>query len=215
MKRLASPLFIVVLITLLGCSTTKPNVEKTSFVFSLQENVYKITSLNTESGEGSNFLASVKDSEYGIWKAKDINQDGEIDIILNGSATLEVANQIYWSGIERAKNNGQFKSRYALRSYEVITVEKILTIRSYLINNSIPTNMFIVFDKLTNSEAILVDSTADGILDRIEKGIIEIEDAQKLYATTLEKGIKENRIRLIEKVYLVKEYSVNELLSKN
>lgn len=183
-------------------------------MFSVQESVYKITSLNTPSGEGSNILASVNDSDYGNWTAKDLDQDGTLDVILKGSASLDFANEVYWTGIEQAKNNGQYKSRYALRSYELITEESILTIRSYIAADSNPTNMFIIFNKLTNAETILVDTNADGILNRTEKGILEIESAQKLYTETLEKGILDNRITLINEVYLVKEYSLDNYLSK-
>lgn len=182
-------------------------------MFSVQESVYKITSLNTPSGEGSNILASVKDLEHGNWTAKDLDQDGTLDVILKGSASLDLANEIYWSGIEQAKNNGQYKSRYALRSYELITEENILTIRSYIANDTRPTNMFIVFDKPTNTETILVDTNADGILNHTEKGLLKIEIAQKFYTETLEKGILANRITLIDKVYLVKEYSLDNYLS--
>lgn len=183
-------------------------------MFSVQESVYKITSLNTPSGEGSNILASVNDSDHGSWVAKDLDQDGTLDVILKGSTSLDFANEVYWIGIERAKDNGQYKSRYALRSYELITEERILTIRSYIAEDSSPTNMFIVFDKLTKTETILVDANADGILNRTEKGFLEIELAQEFYTEALEKGILDNRITLIDKVYLVKEYSLDNYLSK-
>lgn len=183
-------------------------------MFSVQESVYKITSLNTPSGEGSNILASINDSDHGNWAAKDLDQDGTLDVILKGSASLDFANEVYWTGIERAKDNGQYKSRYALRSYELITEESILTIRSYIAADSNPTNMFIIFNKLTNAETILVDTNADGILNRTEKGILEIESAQKLYTETLEKGILDDRITFINEVYLVKEYSLDNYLSK-
>ncbi|MEQ9263975.1 MAG: hypothetical protein RLN81_02050 [Balneolaceae bacterium] len=214
MKLPSSLLLLIACSTLLACSTTKQKVKRSTFVFSVQESVYKITSLNTPSGEGSNILASVNDSDHGNWAAKDLDQDGTLDVILKGSASLDFANEVYWTGIEQAKNNGQYKSRYALRSYELITEESILTIRSYIAADSNPTNMFIIFNKLTNAETILVDTNADGILNRTEKGILEIESAQKLYTETLEKGILDNRITLINEVYLVKEYSLDNYLSK-
>ena len=66
-------LSVIVSITLLmiGCKSTSELTRKSVFTFSINESKYQIISINTSSGEGSNYLTRVKESPKHIVLGRD------------------------------------------------------------------------------------------------------------------------------------------------
>ena len=80
-------LLFVLLVYLTACGTTKEQVKKNMFSFSYEGNDCKITSVNTASGEGSNYLSIMDENKKEILTATDLNQDGTIDQFIRETAT--------------------------------------------------------------------------------------------------------------------------------
>ncbi|MBO6525213.1 MAG: hypothetical protein JJ971_15395 [Balneolaceae bacterium] len=194
-----------------SCSSQKELARKSVYNFSIDGEQFQITSINTESGEGTNFLSRTSETGTTILKARDLNQDGTIDIILKGSWSLFEANLIYNEGIVSAKAAGNFAERTSLRTFEFQTSLNLFTIKSYSSDPENVSNLFIIIDKTTNSESIFQDSNADGKLESTEKGTFDFKKADILYAEVLKEGIDRDQILFIDGIYMVKKAS--ELLT--
>lgn len=200
-------LSVIVSITLLmiGCKSTSELTRKSVFTFSINESEYQIISLNTSSGEGTNYLARVEESPQPIMLARDLDQDGIIDLILKeDKITLPLANQIYKEGITQAKDLGNYKEQFAFRTFEYIDGSILYTIKSYVVNNESSSILFLIFDSESGKESILIDNNADGTLESIEKGSITLENAKPLYTRILKEGLDQDKIEYKKGVYIVK-----------
>lgn len=196
-----------------SCAAQKDLARKSMYSFAINEQVFQITSFNTESGEGTNFLSEVGDAGETLLKARDLDQDGTIDIILKGSWSLFEANLIYNKGIASAKAAGNFTERTSLRTFEFQTPSNLFTIKSYSTGSQNVSNLFIILDKNTNSEFIFLDSNADGKLESVEKGTFSLDEAEVLYGKVLNEGISRRQIHLLDGKYTVKKAS--DLLTYN
>ena len=101
-KNLAYISVIITVALNLGCATTQETTRRSVFSFNYNDLSYEIVSLNTSSGEGTNIHYELIDSSADLL-ARDINQDGTIDVVVRGSLTLEESDEIYKAGIETAK----------------------------------------------------------------------------------------------------------------
>ena len=196
-------LLFVLLVYLTACGTTKEQVKKNMFSFSYEGNDCKITSVNTASGEGSNYLSIMDENKKEILTATDLNQDGTIDQILQGEYSLEVADLVYKHGISIAQNSGNYQERQPSRTFESSVEEITLTVSSYLIDKDTPNNRLMITNRVTGAESILLDLDANGILDRTEKGELEMEIAQKYYTWLLSKAKQEHRVVIKDGIYLI------------
>ena len=198
-------------VILCSCATQKDFARKSVYSFSIGERIFQITSFNTNSGEGTNFLSQTNETGSAILKARDLDQDGTIDIILKGSWSLSEANSIYSEGITSAKSDGSFTERTSLRTFEFETNMNLFTVKSYSSDPQNVSNLFIILDKTTNEESIFLDSNADGNLESVEKGTFNFDEADKLYGEVLNEGISRKQIVLVDDKYIVKKAS--DLLS--
>ena len=198
---------LALVIFLAGCATTKNQTIKNVFTFDHDGHSYQIVSINTETGEGTNFLNLVDENGMEALSARDLDQDGTLDVIIKGQLSLEEANFIYSAGISNAKLKGSYNEREPLRSFEATHSNTLYTIRSYYVEDLTLTNMFIIHNASGGHESILEDITGDGVLDHIEKGSITLEEAQLLYDIILKAGIEKGRIELIGTTYVVLEKS--------
>lgn len=198
------PLFVLIFISM-ACITPKDVARKSVYSFSIDNKEYQIASINTKSGEGVNYLTGTDNFGSAILKARDLNQDGTIDIILKGSISLKEANRIYTMGINSARAEGNYEERVSLRTFEFIIDETLYTIKTYILDSKNATNLFIIYSPTIHEEFILSDSNADGELDSIENGSLTIEEANKLYKLILYEGVRSRRIYKTKNKFLVQE----------
>ena len=203
MKNLAYITVILVVFLNLGCAATQEVSRKSVFSFSYNELSYEIVSLNTSTGEGTNILYELVDNSADIL-ARDINQDGTIDIVVRGTLTLEECDEIYKAGIQTAKLSGNYQERTPSRRYEWTLEEYSLTVSTYVPNSDHINNVFLIKLNNNQTEHIYTDIFGDGVLNSREKGVIGIERAQQLYEMTLLKGLDENRVVFDDGTYMVK-----------
>lgn len=198
------------LLGIVSCSTSKEWAKKNVFAFSIDQNNYQIISLNTQSGEGTNYLAQINENGQQVFLARDLNQDGSIDLILKSYLSIEDANLIYFTGIDKAKNMGSYTEKASLRTFEYQKEQLLFTIKTYQIEKENASNLLLIFDTGTNTESIFLDSNADGILDSIEKGSMDLTKANYYYKAVLKKGIEMRKIELRKTGYWVKETNITE-----
>ena len=197
--------FIVVFLTT-ACASQNNIANKSVFTFTSEGTQYQIVSINSKSGEGTNFLIQVDDNGHPVKLARDLDQDGTLDLILKvRELTLPKANIIYNEGINKAKSSGSYRERTVLRTFEVTKDNYIFTIKTYLIENSSPHSLFVMYNLEDNSESIFMDSKSDGKLDYIEKGTISLKDANTFYTNVLKEGILKKKIDYDEGIYTVKK----------
>lgn len=196
-------LFISCLSILAACSSSKDIATKNTFAFTFEGGSYQIVSLNTPTGEGSNYLFELMDNGNASRTASDLDQDGSLDIVIHPEYSLDVANRIYIAGILKAKSAGNFKEREHNRTFEYRTTDSLFTIRSYTMNDGTVNNLFTVSTAIENDESMFTDNRADGQLNRRDKGVVELTDAAPLYTRTLQKGILSQRITEQDGVFVV------------
>ena len=196
---------MALVIFLAGCATTRNQTSKNVFSFEHEGLSYQIISINTSSGEGTNFLNLTDENGNDVISVRDLDQDGILDVVLKGNISLEEANYIYMAGIMNAKLKGSYNEREPLRSFEVTRDNTHYTVRSYYVEDFTLTNMFIIHNEKGIPEFILEDLTGDGTLDKVEKGAILLEKAQPLYTAVLTAGIESGRIVLLNGTYIVSE----------
>ena len=199
-------ILLLILIALsTACATQKDIARKNVYSFTINDQQYQITSINTKSGEGVNYLTQVDEAGKNVFKARDLNQDGSIDTILKGSVSLLEANEIYTAGINFARADGNYEERISLRTFEFIIDDTLYTIKTYIIGPENTLNLFIIYNPQSNEEFIFSDTDANGALDSIESGTLTLEEADKLYKQVLEEGIMSRRIIKIRNTFLVQE----------
>lgn len=202
MKKLISISFLCVFVFALGCSGLKKTPRKSIFTFNYENQTYEIVSLNTASGEGTNILSLVGNGNAPL-TAQDINQDGIIDVVLNGWTHIEEANKVYAAGIEAAQRAGNYQELQPSRTFEWKNELYTLVITTYYYSEAELNNLFTIRFHDTQPEAIFIDYNADGALDAAQKGETTLERAQNLYEATLLKGIDEGRITKTDLSYIV------------
>lgn len=202
MKNISYIAFIFAVMFSFGCATTQETPQKSVFSFTYNEQRFEIVSLNTSSGEGTNIISELSaDDDKSI--ARDINQDGTVDIVIRGKFTLEEFDAIYKAGIKAAQQSGNYKERASLRRFEWNREQYTLVITTYYVDSDELNNVFFVLFKADQSEHLYSDLFSNGTLDNQEKGLINIERAQQLYEMTLLKGMDDDRIVFEDGRYIV------------
>jgi|GEM_PF-1082025 len=191
-----------------ACMVNKDLAQKSTFTFFSDGIKYQITSVNTPSGEGTNYLSKIDAEGTQLSLARDLDQDGSIDLILKSDFSLSEANTIYNLGIGKAKLLGNYAERSSLRTFEYIEEQIVFTIKTYIIGEDNSSNLFLILDSELDEESIFLDSNADGIIDSIEKGTMSIIDANIFYVKALELGIKKGKIQLRNNNYWVREVNI-------
>lgn len=187
-----------------ACSTSKDIATKNTFAFTFEGDSYQIVSINTSTGEGSNYLFTLNASSGKASRtASDLDQDGSMDVVINKAFSLDQVNRIYVAGILKAKSAGNFRERNTNRTYEFVRGDSVFTIRSYTLNDGSVDNLFSIGLLLSGQESMFTDHAADGTLDRSDKGEISLTDAGPLYEMALQEGVLIQRITFIDGVYMV------------
>ena len=184
-----------------GCGSTKTETTHYAFPFVHNGVEYQIVSVVASVDGGHNFLTRREEGHI-VFSAKDEDQNGVLDTIIEGDMPLELANQIYEIGIAQARDRGKYRELPGSRIFELNQLGFTLMVRTITPDEGDFYNTFIHFDTRGN-EVVGVDDDADGFLDRIEKGVLDLSTIQAQYSMALEEGVRLGRIRITGKHYIV------------
>lgn len=195
---------LLIVFMLYGCAAHKPQVRVSQYRFNLEDNTYRIRSISSkDKAESYNELIGVK------FMAVDYDQDGIIDCILLGEASLDEAQKIYEYGINGvAKENKLQVLNPGINRYIQEKNDFQIEIRSFRPVNAQPFNEFKITDNrpIVRPEVIiLVDQNADGILDEVLKGSVALEEYQPQYDEMISSGLQKGDLIKVNGTILVKE----------
>lgn len=192
---------MMILLLVSNCASSKQEFESSLFTFTIEGHSYQIVSLNSKSGEGLNILKSGATEKESIY-ARDINQDGNLDVVLYGDQSLEALNMVYQKGIEIASSNGMLEERLQTRVFDYETITHIYQITGMYIEGY-TYNIFTMIDKATSIQRSFTDFMADGTIDQDEISTEDLSFIQQHYQIALFQGIAEDRIKLKNGMYEV------------
>jgi len=204
LKKVAYIVLIFAVSLNFGCAIQQYAPQKSVFSFNFEQTRYEIVSLNTSSGEGTNLISELTESDIKN-VARDINQDGTIDIVIKGSLSIEEFDVIYKAGIESARKTGNYQERISLRRFEWTFEQFELRVTTYFVSEDDVNNVFFILSNTDRTEHLFTDRFADGKLDNTDKGSINFVRAQQLYEMTLIMGLAEKRISFDDIKYIVLE----------
>ena len=188
---------------ILGCGTTRPKVELGKFSFEYDGKRYDIKCVTPTSQEGYNLLIQEEGKKI-LLKVVDKEQDGFLDEVRVGHISLEKAQEIYREGITAAKKKGVVKKRTFARVYRTSDSLNDYILRSYILVIGEDYNKFSILKKQENEdEIVFIDLDADGSLDKIERGVGNLEQYQSFYQKVLDNGLSERKVVKTKGVYHV------------
>lgn len=199
--------FLLIVPLLISCSTLKDQPQRSIYHFTYNGDSYEIVGTFLDEETGSNELIFKRDNRVILW-ARDTDQNGVIDTILEGELSLSEANKIYKNGIEQAIEDNKYKERPDRRKYETTISDTTYVVISYLHENEEPYNMFIVHPDDRMNAIILFDNGLNGNLDQIEQGDEIPENWKGIYNEVLKKGVDERKIRVENNQYIVKIHTI-------
>ncbi|MBD3289031.1 hypothetical protein GF337_09525 [candidate division KSB1 bacterium] len=198
-------LFFTLLISLIvfGCAKKKPELNVSQYRFSYEEEFYRVRSITSEdNGEKYNELIGED------FIATDYDQDGYIDYISMGEATVEHAQNIYVFGLDKLRKDDKLNIRTpTTQKYQHEEEKIVFEIISFRSANMQPFNQFKIIDKrqvVSPRITIFKDLDADGNLDELMKGEYSMDEAQSWYSKLIEKGLDEEELVRTENMILVK-----------
>jgi len=172
------------------------------FAFDFEGQSYEIISTVIETNSGYNFLIQ-RENQQIVLRAIDNEQDGILDSLMIGNVTLEKANEIYMSGIQKANLKGGLKKQIHRRNYQITGYTVSYNLQTYHLLSGEIYNKFIIIDNRTNQHIVLLDMNADGVLDKIEKDNNDLMKYQGLYKNVIDSGIWDGKINKKDNMYLV------------
>lgn len=205
-KRLAIKFLTVTFILLLtfNCSSSNQELRVSGFRFTFEGNDYYIRSIYCpDSPQSCNHIIG-KDFE-----AVDINQDRVVDKIVKGDVAIHEAQKIYNYSLDLlVKENKLSVINKDTKKFQY-TVNKlylIFEITSFQPELGDPFNQFKVVQKqgMSNNVSLFNDMKADGSLDEKLKGSFSIIEAQKQYQETIDEGVRDDRIALVDDLIRVR-----------
>lgn len=202
MKQLMSVLGLGGALILSSCATTKPY---TTFTFDYEGHTARIISVS-ESGKTEHPYNILQVDGLRL-KAIDYQQNKTVDVVQGGNLDKEEAQEIYEYGLQQALNLGQLVEKMGSRfTYEYKEEDTIYRIESYRPAGEEPFNEFTIVRPV---EGLIkaVDEQANGTTDNILESSYPpntTNDIQKEYTKTLNKGLNERKIEMLEGTYHVK-----------
>lgn len=187
-----------------GCAHHTPQPRVSQYRFNFENQSYRIRSISsTDKSESYNELIGEK------FMAADYDQDRIIDCILLGEVSLIAAQRIYEYGLtELTKENKLKVKNPSVNRYVYVNNNIQLEIRSYRPTNAQPFNEFKITDQrpvVFPDINIIIDQNADGILDEVLKGSVNLENAQAQYTQAIEVGLQKGELIKVNGTILVKE----------
>lgn len=188
-------------IVILGCGARRPVIEVGGYFFDFEGKTYRIDSVTPNFLEGYNILI-LREGEQLVIKGLDKEQDGVLDELTIGDISLEKAKEIYREGILEGKRRGYIRVRSIAREFRTVIDSNRYILVTYILA------LGEIYNKLTieysfGEDTVVVDSEADGILDRVEMGDKSLGHYQKIYRMVLGRGIKDGDVVKTDGMYIV------------
>jgi hypothetical protein len=188
---------------LIGCAPSGPKVEIGGYTFEHNGKEYRIESVTPSYSEGYNILTR-REGDRLLFKAIDKEQDGQLDELSMGDMTLDEARAIYREGILEGEHRGYLKKRTFAREYRTSDSFYDYELATYILATGEIYNKLTLMKKQAFLDAsVIIDQDADGQIDRIEKGFGTVSEYQRLYRSLLDRGMREQKVTLREKRYIV------------
>lgn len=193
---------LVLIIGLSGCFSSELKVSEFEFNYNNQNYIIRSAYCPNDPESCNQLMGN-------DFIAVDMNQDRVIDKILKGDITLSEAQTIYDYSLDILSKQGKIneinrESKKYLNKEDDYNFEMI----SFFPRSNSPFNEFKIFEKGNNlfngHENIYVDNNADGTLDEILKGTMDIKEAQEYYSKQIEKGLGNNNLIKMDKFIIVK-----------
>jgi len=176
-----------------SCTAVKPLTSASHFRFYLDDEPYRIRSITSvDKGNSYNELIGTG------FVAMDFDKDRILDKVMLGECQLAKAQKIYEYGLNILLE----KDKLMVYSVDIIDYVQVNSdydyqIKSFHPEGSEPFNEFKIIRKheISDVEIVLIDHSADGILDEVLKGPVEeVTDYQARYAYVLNVGLEKDRL---------------------
>lgn len=185
--------FILLTSLLLSCTSLQRTSSASYFRFSMDDEIYKIRSVNSvETDDSYNELIGKN------FVALDFDRDRIIDFIAMGESSLSEAQKIYEYGLNiLILENKVSVVDKKLVAFFYYNTEYDYQIISFHPEGSNPFNEFKIIKKseLSVEPVVLVDQNANGYLDEILKGTNTINHFQERYTFVLNEGLLLNKLK--------------------
>ncbi|MCD6115796.1 hypothetical protein J7K93_02170 [bacterium] len=191
-----------------GCAGTRQSENTvSSFSFKYKGEQYRILSGSIESAK-ENFNQLLGKGLIAV----DLLQDGVLDQIKLGNITQAQAQNIYDYGIELARESNKLKQkppsgdRFLEETFD--SYYEIVTLK---LNKGQVYNQFKISKKYCRYPELIVsiDRNADGSLDEILKGSVNLKKLQADYSSILQTGLKKGRLIRYNNMIIVKNDTLN------
>jgi len=196
--------FLLSILTLCGCSQQKPQFNASMFRFAYGDEAFRIRSISSADTAvayneliGENVLAV------------DLDQDRIIDYIVLGDMNLADAQKIYHDGLSRIALEKKLRVKAPLVNRYVHESNGFqIEIISFRPASAQPFNEFKIIDKRSlpcPEDIVVIDKNADGTLDEVLKGSVDLRNVQSRYAEAIEAGLLKRELIKVDSTVLVKE----------
>jgi hypothetical protein len=208
-------ILIILLCFLYGCSLLRTYDEKI-FRFNYAGDEYEIISKIKGDEVDYNLLQMYSKDGKLIIQGRDENSDGELDELMIGEINISEANHIYFIGIDQAMESGDLDVKNELRIFEITEPPYTYVIETVgyddfasrrrmvygYLKPVVVYNQLTIIDSEEQTEIILRDLDANRVLDSaLDKS--NVSKHQAIYKDLLGRGMKLDRVRLIEGMYIV------------
>ncbi len=141
--------------------------------------------------------------------ARDLDQDGVLDVIALGERPLAEAQRIYervlatlaaQNRLRQVEPDGRaFRCEEAGRRYELKTVR----LKGEAFQNEF--RVVRLGSPMAPELGIAIDLEADGVLDQLLKGELPLLELQRMYAACIERGVRQGRLERREGLVVVRQ----------
>jgi hypothetical protein len=195
-------LFLIIVLT--HCTAERVLTSAAHFRFQVDDQSFRIRSISSvDKGNSYNELIA-KD-----FLAVDYDKDRILDKVILGDVTLAAAQKIYEFGLGILIEEDKVQVyNMAISDYIQVNSEYDYQIKSFHPEGSEPFNEFKIIRKreLIETEIVIIDQKADGVLDEVLKGPVEeVPDYQDRYAYVLNSGLEKDRLVKKGDMIVVKE----------
>lgn len=183
----------MIIFLLTACATQKPELRVSPFYrFTFEGQEYRIRSI-----KGPDEDTSFNEMLGARFRTVDYNQDQFLDRVEQGDISLERAQAIYAYGLETLRRENKLKVQtekdYQFKYEASGFMCEIATVKTQ--NGSLFNQVRITLNpNIVADQTILIDYNADGEIDKILKGKMSLEEAQKKYEKAIEYGLKKERL---------------------
>ncbi len=199
-------LFAALLITcvVFGCAKKRPQLIVSQYWFNYENDHYRVRSIMFEE-KGEKYNELIGDD----FVATDYDQDGFMDYISIGEASVGQAQKVYAYGLYKLRQDDKLTIKSPnSNKYQQEHGKVIWEIISFRSANIQPFNQFKMIDKrqvVGPQITIFADRDADGNLDDVLQGDAPIEQAQSQYMQLIEAGLQEDKLASVDNMILVKK----------